>query len=186
MKRKEFLIIHGLNGSPSEHWQGHLYQELRTNKEKVFFPQFPNNNKPDLEKWLKYMNRFDKHIHENTVIIAHSMGAILWFHYIQNNPHKKVKKVILVAPPSREFLLGSANTNSFSNFLLDKEIFYKTSLDSLLIATTNDEYCKDTAYKEFGIPLEMNYFELEPKARHINIQSGYGKWDYIYSLAVNS
>lgn len=186
MKRKEILIIHGLNGSPSEHWQAKLYEELKEDKEKVFFPQFPNNDKPNLNNWLSYLKKFERHIHEDTIVIAHSMGAILWLHYIKENPNKKVKKVVLVAPPSRDFLLSSSNTNSFSNFNLDKELLHSTSSDSLLIATTNDEYCKDTAYKEFGIPLGINYLELEPEARHINVNSGYGKWDYIYRLAVNS
>ena len=185
MKKREYIIIHGLNGSPEGHWQHFLHEDLRERGEKVFFPQFPNNNSPNLELWLKYFDKYKNHIHENTIIIAHSMGVIFWLHFIEKNFNIKIKKCILVAPPSRDFLERHEYTKSFSNFVLDKNLFHRVNKSSLLIATANDEYCIPEAKEAFGL-LDIEYYSLPPKAGHINILSGYGKWEKILEIALKS
>lgn len=186
MKKREFIIIHGLNGSPEGHWQNYLYKELKKRGEKAFFPQFPENNQPNLEKWIAYLNKFKKHIHENSTIIAHSMGVILWLHYLKKQLNIKVKNIILVAPPSNDFLRGNIYTNSFSNFPLDYKEFENSREKSVLIASANDIYCKETAKSIFAANLPLEYVELPKEAGHINIESGYGSWKYILELALRS
>lgn len=180
----KYLILHGYNGSNEGHWQHFLYNDLKNLNKKVYFPQFPNNSHPNLEKWINYLNKFKNKIDENTTIIAHSMGVILWLHYISRYNNIKAKKIILVAPPSNEFLLSNENTISFSNFNLNGNLLKKISKDNLLIASTNDEYCTETAKEVFVKPLEINYIELPPKAGHINIKSGYGKWNDILNITL--
>lgn len=177
MKNEEYIIIHGLGGSPKEHWQNFLYQDLEARGKKVLFPQFPNNTEPSLELWLSQLHSLKKHIHENTIIIAHSMGVILWLHYISRYKNIKVKKSILVAPPSKDFLLSHQYAKSFSEFILDAKNFHHTNMSSLLIATNNDKYCIPKAQEIFGKVLNLPYLELPPEAGHINIDSGYGKWE---------
>lgn len=186
MKNREYIILHGLNGSPEGHWQHFLYDDLKKRGEKLFFPQFPKNDRPDLNIWIKYLDKFRNHIHENTVIIAHSMGVILWLHYIQKRANIRVKKCILVAPPSKDFLDKGDFTRSFSEFVLDRELFHKINKNSLLIATDNDQYCIPRAQVIFGKGLGIDYLPLPSEAKHINVSSGYGKWEKILELALNS
>ena len=49
MKNNEFIIIHGFKGSPKGHWQDFLYEDLKIKGEKVFFPQFSDNDNPNLD-----------------------------------------------------------------------------------------------------------------------------------------
>lgn len=183
MKDKEYIIIHGLGGSPQGHWQDFLYKELQNQGKKVLFPQFPNNSQPSLEDWICELHGLKEHIHENTVVIAHSMGVILWLHYISKYIDTRINKAILVAPPSREFLVSHDFAKSFADFSLDKENFHRVNLHSLLIASTNDEYCLPSAWEKFGKILDLDYLELAPEAGHINMASGYGKWqDFLKHL----
>ena len=57
---------------------------------------------------------------------------------------------------------------------------------NLLIASTNDEYCVQTAKKEFSDILKMAYLELPPYTGHINIDSGFGRWNDILKIVLNS
>lgn len=186
MKNTEYIILHGLNGSSQGHWQWYLHKDLKKLGKKVYFPQFPNNENPDLNTWMNYLDKFKKHIHENTVIIAHSMGVILWLHYLEKNIGIKIKKIILVAPPSKDFLESNDSTKTFSNFVLNNELFQNSTKNSFLIATENDEFCLPNAKINFLEKLNMNYLELPPEAGHINIKSGYGYWEKILSLTLNS
>lgn len=184
--KKTFIIIHGLNGSPEGHWQDYLYNDLKRLGNKVFFPQFTDNNNPNLDLWLNQLHNLHEHITENTVIIAHSMGVILWLHYLNKYKKTKVLNTILVAPPSNDFLKTNKNTISFSEFILDSHAFQNSSIKSLLIASTNDEYCVETAKKIFVDKLKIDYLELPPDTGHINIDSGFGKWNNILQIALNS
>ena len=186
MKKKEFIIIHGLNGSPKGHWQDFLYEDLKELGENVFFPQFSNNGNPNLNLWLEQLHKLEKHINENTVVIAHSMGVILWLNYLNKYKKTRILNTILVAPPSNDFLKSNKTTNSFSNFILDKDLFHDSTNKSLLIASTNDEYCTETAKKAFSDILNINYLELLADSGHINIDSGFGRWDDILKIALDN
>lgn len=182
MKDKVYLIIHGLGGSPKGHWQDYLYEDLETQGENVIFPQFPDKDEPDLEAWISTLHSYKEYIHDNTVVIAHSMGVILWLHYISKYNNIRINKAILVAPPSKEFLLTHSFAKTFADFQLNKENFHMTNYSSLLIASRNDDYCLPSAWENFGKKLDLNYLELPPEAKHINIASGYGKWVELLKL----
>ncbi|MBN2838674.1 MAG: alpha/beta hydrolase [Fusobacteriaceae bacterium] len=186
MERKEFVIIHGLNGSPVGHWQDFLYRELNTKNYRVYFPQFSENSYPRLNVWLNELNKLEEHIHSNTVIIAHSMGVILWLYYLEKYRNTKVLKTILVAPPSNDFLRNHIYTEEFSNFPLNKGLLRKSCKNNLLIASRGDKYCPETAKEIFVKSLELEYKELPSTAGHINIESGFGKWEEIFEIVVQN
>jgi len=83
-------------------------------------------------------------------------------------------------------LKSNKNAYSFANFVLDKELFHTSTNKSLLIASTNDEYCTETAKKAFSDILKINYLELAPSSGHINIDSGFGRWNDILKIALDS
>ena len=97
----------------------------------------------------------------------------------------------------RDFVDISASTSSgagvqsvafdpVSNFILDKDLFHDSTNKSLLIASTNDEYCTETAKKAFANILKTNYLELPADSGHINIDSGFGRWDDILKIALDN
>ncbi len=174
---KNIVIIHGLNGSPKGHWQYILNEELGVEGENVFFPQFSNNNRPNLNVWLDELHKTFLEIDGEINIIAHSMGVILLLHYLQKYT-LPLNNVLLVAPPSNDFLSSNENTKTFANFPLNPKDFREKVNKTLLVASNNDVYCKEGAIKIFAEKLDIPNKLLPDSFGHINIDSGHGKWDF--------
>lgn len=63
----------------------------------VIMEQLPNNNAPDLEKQLAFLEQYKDRLDEHSVIIGHSMGGFLGMHFVERLG-KKINKLICVAP----------------------------------------------------------------------------------------
>jgi predicted alpha/beta hydrolase family esterase len=90
MKRTIF-IFHGSYGSPKENWFPWLKKELEKFGHKVILPQFPipKVKAPgghQLNLWLKKFDEYRKFIDQNTIIIAHSRGAVFCYHLLPTLP----------------------------------------------------------------------------------------------------
>lgn len=175
--KRNIVIIHGLNGSPKGHWQYILNKQLKSINDRVFFPQFSNNIKPNLELWLQELNDLFEEIEGEINIVAHSMGVILLLHYLQKYT-RSFNNVLLVAPPSNDFLINNKNTDTFANFPLNPKDFEEKVKNTLLVASNNDIYCKEGAVNLFGHKLSIETLLLADSYGHINIDSGHGKWDF--------
>lgn len=84
---KNALILHGTGGSPNENWFGWLGGELEKSGYKVWVPQLPESNKPNIEKYNKFLlaNKewsFD----EGSMIVGHSSGAVAILGLLQALP----------------------------------------------------------------------------------------------------
>ncbi|MBZ4683343.1 MAG: serine hydrolase [Fusobacteriaceae bacterium] len=183
--KKTYIIIHGLNGSPKGHWQHWLYEKLKNNNENVIFPQFLNNSKPDLKVWLKTLHTTLQNIHNEKIIICHSLGVILWFHYSMKYNIENVKYLLLVAPPGTEALKNIKELNSFKEIKLNKNQILNSAKHIRLVATENDEYCKEGAINLYAKKLNIDYDILPPEKGHINIETGYGEWKSVYAWCYN-
>ena len=181
--RKTILIVHGLNGSDGEHWQNKLYNKLLEKGENVLFPQLPQREKPDYNKWKIELENNLKIMKGEKIVICHSMGAFLWIRYSQEKEMIKPDRIILAAPPSvnEAYLIGK-------NFEIDKFDLkkLKNSAENLkIVASNNDHYCVEGAINTYAISEKIDYDLLSDEAGHINIESGYGEWDSIYNWIYN-
>lgn len=177
MEKHSFLIIHGLGGSGSDHWQTWLAQELTARNHHVFYPTFSNFDAPDKHVWLEELSNVIETIpdHHQLTVITHSLGCLLWLHHSANHPRKIAKKAILVAPPSPKVVLSEAK--SFFPVPLDKKSLTSSAEESLFVLSSNDPYCTMEDAKNFrsiGVPSITL-----PNMGHINTQSGHGKWPWI-------
>ncbi|MGZ4717234.1 MAG: RBBP9/YdeN family alpha/beta hydrolase [Acidimicrobiales bacterium] len=93
-----FLFIHGAGGSAPEHWQSWLAERLRALGEEVAFPQLPDPDSPRLDRWLEALHtELGRLPLEQTTVICHSLGCLLWLHYTAEHPREEVARVLLVA-----------------------------------------------------------------------------------------
>jgi len=95
MNPKKVLILHCWYGDPESNWYLWLKKELEAKDYQVFVPTLPtmDTNLPDLETQLKYIKDNFK-IDEHTLIIGHSLGAVLALRLAEIY---KFKQMILVA-----------------------------------------------------------------------------------------
>lgn len=177
MNKQCFLIIHGLGGSGSEHWQSWLYRELNQENCHVIYPAFTNPAAPNKNVWMEELSMaIDRIPHGHSLtVIAHSLGCLLWLHYASTQNKQIANKVILVAPPSPRHILPEAF--SFFPVPLNRNNLLRAAEDTLFVHSTDDPYCSledVTQFNNLNLPSI-----LLPNAGHINIESGHGKWPWI-------
>jgi uncharacterized protein len=177
MNKHSFLIIHGLGGSGPDHWQSWLFHKLKQYNFHVCFPKFSNDNNPNKQVWLQELSAAFQSLPKNQqkTVITHSLGCLLWLHYIAVQTNQIADHVILVAPPSPKVVLPEAR--SFYPVPLDRENLLRAEADTLFIHSTNDPYC--------GIEDSIYYLKLDiptillSNMGHINTKSGHDKWQWI-------
>lgn len=179
-----FLILHGLGGSTGGHWQEWLFHELKARGERVCFPQFPDWDRPRKAIWLAQLNDVMASIpeKEKLVVIAHSLGCMLWIHYAAQCLKRKVSKAILVCPPSRfldeeaikDFFPLPENTSALAEGA-DRTLIVTSSTDPFLPKNSVSQYF------EYGVPCL-----ILPGMGHINVKSGYGPWPWMIDVCLGS
>jgi uncharacterized protein len=95
---KNAILLHGTGCSPDSYWFPSIKQFLENKGYKVWAPQLPNPDTPDLKLQLPYVlnYKFDN----ETIIIGHSAGGPLTLSILENIT-VKVNKAILVAGYAR-------------------------------------------------------------------------------------
>lgn len=182
---QSFLILHGLGGSGPEHWQTWLYKQLVDAGEKVYYPTLPDYNNPQLENWIHTLEEtFEGILSDQITVVAHSLGCILWLHFVSKNEQlikRLVKRVVLVAPPS-PFLKHEIIQGFFPIPLKGRETIQSCN-NILQIQSTNDPYCSvedSHFFKDLGLEQHLVF-----NKGHINIDSGFGEWQWILDYCLN-
>lgn len=180
---RSFLLLHGVGGSGSEHWQAWLHQELVKRGETVRFPDFPDKDHPDKAVWIDRLSVILGEIpnDEDVVVVAHSLACIMWFHYAASTPKRKIQRAILVAPPSP--FLEFEPVMTFFPVPDNMHKLGTAAEKTLLVLSSTDPYCpvEDAAqYLDLGVPCVML-----PGMGHINVEAGYGPWPWILELILN-
>jgi predicted alpha/beta hydrolase family esterase len=183
-----FLIIHGWHGSPSGHWQHWLAAQLRTAGHRVHFPSLPDASIPKLEPWLSRLDMEMSAIRQSnpdeTCVICHSLGAVLWLHYVHRNRNTRIGRLLLVAPPGPEVAVGPLRP--FFPTPLDARLVSSTARKAELVCSNADPFCPSGAKLSYGLPLQLSHHLLEDEAAHINIDSGFGPWPWVENWCLNS
>ncbi|MCX6791781.1 MAG: alpha/beta hydrolase [Candidatus Gottesmanbacteria bacterium] len=94
---KNVLILHGTEDNSTKNWFPWLKKELEKRGYKVWVPDLPHAEKPNIQRYNDYIFsrwKFDK----NSIIIGHSSGAVEILGILQQLPNSVcVHKAILVA-----------------------------------------------------------------------------------------
>ncbi|WP_042374331.1 RBBP9/YdeN family alpha/beta hydrolase [Neobacillus jeddahensis] len=182
MNEQSFLIVHGLGGSGTEHWQTWLAAELRKRNYHVCYPTFSQFDSPNRDVWMEELNRAIQTIPADSqlTVITHSLGCFLWLHYAAAQNKRIAQQVILVAPPSPTNVLTEAK--SFYPVPLLGKHLSNSAEDILFIHSTNDPYCNMEDAQHY-LNLAHRSFVL-PNAGHINTASGHREWSWMLDLCL--
>ncbi len=92
---KNAIILHGTGTKHNEFWFPYVKEKLEEKEYKVWLPQLPHDEVPNLKEWLPFVlenGKFDS----ETVLIGHSAGSQLILS-ILDNLNIQIKKAILVS-----------------------------------------------------------------------------------------
>lgn len=184
--RAKCLIVPGVNGSDSNHWQAWLHER----REGCEFLPGVDYAEPVLARWAEQIRQFVINSRGPIIIVAHSFGCLATVLALkQNQPN--VIGTILVAPASPSFfshdglisennLAGSTRTSKRESVLscVPREVL---GIPGLVIGSSNDPWMKMLEAK-FWADCWGLQFLLMHGAGHINAQSGFGKWNGILTM----
>lgn len=177
---RRFLVLHGWqNRRPPGHWQWQLVQALRSTGEQVLYPQLPSPDRPDLAEWRALLAAELAQLGDGErVVVAHSLGALLWLHAAPDLPDElAVDRLLLVAPPSPAVMREHEEVAAFGALTPDGGSVGRSARQVRLVCSDDDPYCPAGAAAELGPLLgPRGEVDLLPGQRHLDPDAGYGTW----------
>lgn len=169
------LIIPGVNGSGPGHWQDYW---LNDNPEALLVDQ-EDWACPRIEDWL---HRLEAELvaHPGAILVAHSLGTLLVAHLAHRPAAAHVAGALLVAPCDLDVVRQRhPSAQRFGAMPLERLPF-----PTLVVGSTNDPYMGTRAAQALADAWGAAFLSLGA-AGHINVASGYGRWEEGYALALN-
>lgn len=171
------MILHGWHGSELPHWQAWLAQQLAVENCAVAFIQLPDNMNPKKEVWIKETKTlYDEFMPD--IVIAHSLGNILWFHLCGQIAHR-ARKLLLCAVPRD--LSSIPEVADFFPSPTPKDLHAE---DIVMVASDDDPYMSAKESSDLARILDVPLMLLSG-AGHINAASGYGEWPWVKEWALS-
>lgn len=167
------LILPGLNGSGETHWQQHWLDD----HEDAFLVEQEHWTHPVLEHWL-YNLESELVAHPGAVLVAHSLGCILAAKLAGRPSAEHVAGAILVAPSD----IGITNEKHPGLIEFGEMPRARLSFPSILVASRTDTYMSFETSREYAELWGSGLVDLGD-AGHINVASGFGRWEDGYVLA---
>lgn len=120
---KNVLILHGAGNNSSGNWFPWLKQTLEKKGYKVWSPDLPNADYPDMDEWANTVfSNSEWEFNNETIIVGHSSGATLILGLLERLPEGlRIDKAILVA--------GYAELGTKPEFYQYKEKMLKKPFD---------------------------------------------------------
>ncbi|TQE31907.1 alpha/beta fold hydrolase [Streptomyces ipomoeae] len=177
---RAFLILHGWqNHRPANHWQHWLADRLTDLGHEVAYPQLPEPDDPDLERWLAELDALLGELEGRRVtVICHSLACLLWLHAVARDDVLStgpVDRVLLIAPPAPEVALRHPEIAEFAPPPLTPAQLSEAATYTRVVGSDDDPYCPQGATTTYAEPLALPA-DLLPGQAHLNPDSGYGDW----------
>src|SRR3984957_3096551 len=143
-QKTNYIIVHGSPRGPEfwvpvgdeKRWSTWLKAELEKRGFDVYTPSMPVPWQPVYRDWKEEFEKLP--VHENTVLIGHSAGGAFLPRWLGEN-HKKIKKLILIAPGKKIGDYPNAEHNrELYDFEIDPEIKHLPK-EGIVIFTSPEE-----------------------------------------------
>ncbi|MBC8103609.1 MAG: alpha/beta hydrolase [Cytophagales bacterium] len=179
------LILHGWGGNKPAHWQEHLFASLTGAGVPVQYPKLPDPAAPDRKAWLAALDVALEPLAgeaNRLTVVAHSLGAISWFHLAAGAGRRLADRVLLVAPPY--VMVGVPPTDAppgveaFFPPPLDASAIARAARETVIVASDNDDYATFEQTKAYADRLQIP-IHLLGGAGHISPYWGYGEWPWV-------
>ena len=127
------------SAKPFKKWTGTLASDLGAEYE-VFMPAMPNKNNAKYEEWKIWFERHFDHLHDGTILVGCSLGAMFLVRYfIEGQTPFRPKAIILMACPVQED--GFEDTESGSFRFANKDVAKLSGkADKIMIVHSQDDF----------------------------------------------
>ena len=160
------LIVPGLDGSPSPHWQDWW---ARTDQNAMLI-DLPDPRRPIREAWEAALAVMILR-HPGSILVGHSLGSVLIAQMLDRWSGLRVRGAVLVAPADP--MAGFDDCRRIRRFgpLPDRAL----DVPTVLVASRNDPWMSFDRSRDLADDLGADLIDLG-HAGHVNVASGFGPW----------
>ncbi len=158
------LIVPGLHGSGSGHWQTWWQRQDRA----ALRVEQDDWDTPDLDAWADKVHSAVKEAHGEVWIVAHSFGCLASLHVAQE----------CAARISGLFLVAPADPDKFG---VAARLPQALEIPSVFVASRSDPWLSFGKAQRWAEVLGSRFVDLGA-AGHINVEAGYGAWQQGFDL----
>jgi len=165
-----YLTVPGVTNSSEGHWQSIWEREFPAKFRRIEQAEW---DAPNVEDWIaKIESDVQDHGAENVILVAHSLGSAAVSHWSKRYG-TAIKGALLVAPSDCE---TEKYRSSFDSKGFDPVPLEKLAFNSIVVASTNDEWIALDRAKQFADAWGSEFVNVGDKG-HINGSSGCGEWN---------
>lgn len=166
---KNALILHGTDANPKANWFDWLKEQLEQSGYKVWVPQLPNAEHPDMNVYRKFIASSDFEFTPETLVVGHSSGAVAALSLLEALPEEsKIDTVVMVGVYRPEQHNYSSNEPIITDKVAGKANRF------VFVHSDNDPYCPlddakyfaDTLNAELVILPDNDHFSYELNPKH--------------------
>lgn len=156
------LIVPGLDSSPAPHWQ-HWW--ARTDPDAVMV-EFADPHRPTPELWGATLAGMILR-HPDSILVGHSLGAILIARMLARWPGLRISAAMLVAPAD------PANSDRLTRFQpIPQQRF---DIPAVVVASHDDPWMSFGQAAQLAASWDAELLDLG-HAGHVNVAAGFGPW----------
>jgi predicted alpha/beta hydrolase family esterase len=178
------IIVHGFAATKNSNWFPWLSKTLaHTIGASVYAVSLPHPGRPDVNKWIGFLDEELENIDGETIFVAHSLGCVTLLKYIEGLPETAIVGGVILVSAFDESLPLLPLLNSFVETKPNYERIVPKIKKIHVLASTNDIIVPMKYTKKVADQLRVPVIEVQ-KAGHFTAQDGYKVFPEVYQLTV--
>ena len=167
---KNALILHGIGNNSQGNWFPWLKTELEDRNWKVWVPDLPQPDRPNIERCRELISDNDWELNDESILIGHSSGAVTILGLLQRLPENvKVDTCILVS--SFKDNLGYETLDDLFKEPFDFTEIKKHAQRFIFVHSDNDPYCS-LKHAEYLSEMVNGKLIIKKGQGHFNLEKG--------------
>ncbi len=150
--------------------------EIEKSGHRVIIPHFPHTDAPNLDEWLKHMEKYDESIDEQTIFVGHSLGGLFALRFLEKRttPIRATFLVACVTSPSDGLDFAPLMT-TFTTPPFDFATIKKNGGSMHMLHGDNDPYISVNHAEQMATNIKAT-LELIKGGAHLNISAGFAQF----------
>ena len=137
---RNVLILHGTGNDSQGNWFPWLKTQLEKNGFKVWVPDLPESDVPNMKKYEDFIFSSDWEFDNNSIIVGHSSGAVAALGLLQKLPKEiAVDSCLLIASFKDD--LGVKKLSGLFDEPFDFAMIKQKARNFIFMHSDNDPYC---------------------------------------------
>jgi len=172
---QQVIILHGWGNEVQDNWYPWLANKLREKGYNVFVPKLVDKDKPTYQSWRESVLKVAK-IDENTIIIGHSLGAVLGLKLAEEFVFDT-----LITVAGWDYWDRTPEHETFFKTIIDQNKIISNVKNRIVIHSDNDPYVTKILAQDYASRIKAKLVLLPGKG-HFATRDGVSEIPEILNL----